>query len=151
MTKIVALKSTALKSVLAAAGVAAALFGASAVQAQAVPHTPQIKYDPINAHPTVPAGLNASCTKVPDDGYQAAATCPVIYYGANKTWIYSFDDNRPAFALVTYDAAGNVVQNVTRYGARYVFDALSSDSGQMIIIVGQSKQSIIVNWTDLPH
>lgn len=145
------IKTVALKSVLAAAGLAAALGAASAAQAQATPHTPQIKLDPINAHPAVPAGLNASCTKVPDDGYQASTTCPVIYYGANKTWIYSFDDNRSALALVTYDAAGNVVQNLTRYGARYVFDALSSDSGQMIVIIGQSKQSIIVNWSELPH
>jgi hypothetical protein len=144
-------KTVALKSMLAATAVAAALGAACVAQAQAVPHTPQVKYEPVAAHPPIPAGLNAACTKAPDDGYQASKTCPVIYYGANKTWIYSFDDNRTAFALVTYDPAGNVVQNVTRDGARYVFDALSDDKGQRITIVGQAKNYITLNWSDLPH
>jgi hypothetical protein len=144
-------KTVALKSMLAAVGVAATLGAACVAQAQAVPHTPQIKYEPVAAHPPIPAGLNAACTKAPDDGYQASKTCPVIYYGANKTWIYSFNDNRTSFALVTYDPAGNVVQNVTRDGARYVFDALSDDKGQRITIVGQAKNYITVNWSDLPH
>lgn len=145
------IKTVALKSMLAAAGVAAALGAVGAAQAQATPHTPQIKYEPIGAHPPIPAGLNAACTKAPDDGYQASKTCPVIYYGANKTWIYSFNDNRTSFALVTYDAAGNVVQNITRDGARYVFDALSDDKGQKITIVGQAKNYVAINWSDLPH
>ncbi|MBW8858776.1 MAG: hypothetical protein JF570_03335 [Caulobacter sp.] len=147
MVKIVTLKSS-----LTAASVVAAILGAACVaQAQAVPHTPQIKYEPVAAHPSIPTGLNAACTKAPDDGYQASKTCPVIYYGANRTWIYSFNDNRTAFALVTYDPAGAVVQNVTRDGARYVFDALSDDKGQRITIVGQAKNYITVNWSDLPH
>ncbi len=146
MTKIVALKS-----MLAVASVTALLAAASAAQSQAVPHTPQIKYDPVAEHPPIPADLKVSCTKAPDEGYQASKTCPVIYYGGYKTWIYSFNDNRVSFALVTYDSAGNVLQNVTRDGARYVFDAISDDKGQRITIVGQSKQFIAINWSDLPH
>ena len=146
MTKIVALKS-----MLAAAGVACALGATGAAQAQAVPTTPQIKYDPVSAPPPIPAGLKVACTKVPDDGYQASQTCPVIYYGANKTWIYSFIDNRVSFALVTYDGSGKVVQNITRDGARYVFDATSNDQGQIITIFGQAKQFVTINWSDLPH
>ena len=72
MVKIVTLKSS-----LTAASVVAAILGAACVaQAQAVPHTPQIKYEPVAAHPPIPTGLNAACTKAPDDGYQASKTCP---------------------------------------------------------------------------
>ena len=145
------IKSVALKSMLAATLACAALGAASTAQAQAAPHTPQIKYDPIAEHPPIPAGLNVSCTTAPDDGYQTSKTCPVIYYGGYKTWIYSFDDNRPSFALVTYDGAGNILQNVTRDGARYVFDAISDDKGQKITIFGQGKRFIAINWSDLPH
>ena len=145
------LKTVALKSMMAAVGLAALLGASPAAQAQVRPHTPQIKYDSATSHPAIPAGLNAACTKVPDGGYQASKTCPVIYYGANKTWIYSFNDNRDAFALVTYDGAGHVVQNITRNGARYVFDALSDDKRQKVTIVGQSKKFIAINWSDLPH
>ena len=49
-------KIVALKSMLAAAGLALiALGAASSVQAQAVPHTPQIKFEPANSHPPIPA------------------------------------------------------------------------------------------------
>ncbi len=95
--------------------------------------------------------MNAACTTAPDDGYPASKTCPVIYYGGYKTWIYSFNDNRTSFALVTYDSAGNVLWNVRRDGARYVFDAISDDKGEKITIFGQDKQFIAVNWSDLPH
>ncbi|WP_165188630.1 hypothetical protein [Caulobacter soli] len=143
-------KIITLKSMLAVAGVVATL-GATAAQAQAVPNTPQIKFDPIGEHPAPPAGLNASCTKQPDSGYQASTTCPVIYYGSTKTWIYSYDDNRVSFALVTYGANGAVLRNVEYPGARYVFDAFSDDHGQKITIIGQAKGSVMVNWSDLPH
>ncbi len=142
---------TALKTMLAAVGVAAALGATGTAQAQAVPNTPQIKFDPIGDHPTPPAGLNASCTKTPDSGYQASTTCPVIYYGSAKTWIYSYNDNRSSFALVTYGANGAVLRNVEYPGARYVFDAFSDDHGQKITIIGQAKASVVVNWSDLPH
>ncbi|TCS15830.1 hypothetical protein [Caulobacter sp. BK020] len=144
-------KIVTLKSVLAAAGVSVALGAAGGVQAQAVPHTPQIKYDPIAEAPAVPPGLQVVCVKVPDDGAEMSKTCPVIYYGGYKTWIYSFADNRTSFALVSYDSTGQVVQNITRDGARYVFDALSDDKGQKITIVGQAKNFVMINWSDLPH
>jgi hypothetical protein len=144
-------KIVALKSMLAIAGAIAALGATGAAQAQAAPHTPQIKYEPVAAHPPIPEGLNVGCTKVPDDGFQPSKTCPVIHHGAYRTWIYSFDDNRTSFALVTYDSAGKVVQNITRDGARYVFDALSDDKGQKITIFGQAKRFIVINWSDLPH
>ena len=143
-------KSVALKSVLAAASISIALGATCAAQAQAVPHTPQIRFDPANSHPPIPAGLQLACTPTPDTG-AASNTCPVIHYGANTTWIYSFADNRVSFAIVTYDGAGNVVQNIERRGARYVFDALSDDKGQKITLIGQAKNFVVINWSDLPH
>jgi len=140
-------KTVALKSVLAAAALAAPF----ATQAQAVPHTPQIKYVPIAEAPAVPPELQVVCVKAPDDGAEMSKTCPVIYYGGYKTWIYSFADNRTSFALVSYDNTGKVVQNITRDGARYVFDALSDDKGRKITIVGQAKNYVMINWSDLPH
>jgi hypothetical protein len=145
-------KTVSLKSLLAVAGLAGALLcAASTAQAQdAVPHTPQIKFDPAASHPPIPAGLQLVCTPTPDTG-AASNTCPVIHYGAYTTWIYSFADNRVAFAIVTYDGNGNVLQNLTRPGARYVFDALSDDKGQKITLVGQARNFAVINWSDLPH
>src|SRR4051812_12702346 len=98
MTKIVSLTSA-----LAVFGAVAMLGAAAVAQAQAVPHTPQVKFDPAGSAPSVPAGLQTVCINAPVDGAPASKTCPVIYYGAYKTWIFSYADNRTSFALVTFD------------------------------------------------
>ena len=146
MTKIVSLKS-----VLAAFGAVAALGATSAVQAQAVPSTPQVKFDPVAEAPSIPAGLQTACINAPTDGAPASKTCPVIYYGPYKTWIFSYADNRTSFALVTFDATGRIVRNLEANGARYIFDVFSDDRGQKLTLVGQSKNSVVINWADLPH
>jgi len=147
MTKIVSLKS-----LLAVAGAAGALLCApSWVQAQAVPATPQIRFDPVAEAPSVPAGLQTACINEPSDGAPASKTCPVIYYGAYKTWIFSYADNRTSFALVTFDRTGRIVRTVEAGGARYIFDVFSDDRGQKLTLVGQSKNSVVINWADLPH
>lgn len=143
-------KTVALKSMLAAAGVAAAL-GATAAQAQAVPNTPQVKFIPSGEVPSIPAGLQTACINAPVDGAPTSKTCPVIYYGSARTWVFSYADNRTSFALVTFDSTGKVLRNVERPGARYIFDVFSDDKGQKLTLVGQSKNSVVINWSDLPH
>ncbi len=71
----------------------AALGATSAAHAQAVPSTPQVKSDPVAEAPSIPAGLQTACINKPTDGAPASKTCPVIYYGAYKTWIFSYADN----------------------------------------------------------
>ncbi|CAN7533111.1 hypothetical protein [Caulobacter sp. LjRoot300] len=143
-------KTVALKSMLAAAGVAATL-GATAAQAQAVPNTPQVKFIPSGEAPSIPAGLQTACINAPVDGAPTSKTCPVIYYGSASTWVFSYADNRTSFALVTFDSTGKVLRNVERPGARYIFDVFSDDRGQKLTLVGQSKNSVVINWSDLPH
>jgi len=144
-------KTVALKSMLAIAGVAVALGSASAALAQATPNTPQIKFIPVAEAPTPPAGLQRACLNAPTDGAPASKSCPVIAYGPGTTWVFSYDDNRVSFALVTYDATGKVLQTVEKPGARYIFDIYSDDRGQKLTLVGQAKASVVINWSDLPH
>jgi hypothetical protein len=145
------LKIVAVKSVLAATGLACGLLSASAALAQAVPNTPQVKFVPVGEAPPVPAGLQTACINAPVDGAPASKTCPVIEYGSAKTWVYSYADNRVSFAVVTYGANGAVLRNVEYPGARYIFDVFSDDRGQKLTLVGQSKNSVVINWSDLPH
>jgi len=70
--------------------------------------------------PPVPAGLKVTCTLGPGTG-QPSPNCPVILYGGVRTWAYSFIDNRLAFGVVSFDPNGNILKNVTRNGARYVY------------------------------
>lgn len=144
-------KTVALKSMLAIAGVAVTLSAASAVQAQSASRAPQIEFVPVAEAPQPPAGLKVTCVSAPTDGAPSSNSCPVINYGPGKTWVYSYIDNRVSFALVTYDATGKVLQNIEKPGARYVFDVYVGNRNSTLVIVGQAKGSVEVNWSDLPH
>ncbi len=144
-------KSVVLKSMLAALAATAALGATAAAQAQAVPNTPQVQFVPSAEVPSIPDGLQTACINAPVDGAPTSKTCPVIYYGPTKTWIFSYADNRVSFAVVTFDATGKVLRNVEVPGARYIFDVFSDDRGQKLTLVGQSKGSVVINWSDLPH
>lgn len=108
----------------------------------------RIAYVPATSNPPVPAGLKVTCLKGPNV-LTPSKTCPVVKYQGITTWAYSFIDNRVSMALVSYDAQNKVVRNVTKDGARYVWNMNSSPSNHNVRIVGQADQSITVNWADL--
>ena len=93
------------------------------------------------------------------DRLTPAATCVVIKYQGITTWAYSFIDNRYSFGLVSYDAQGNIVRNVTHDGARYVWQMVSNPLDQTVTILGQAgpvayakgdmAYSVTVPWTEL--
>lgn len=144
-------KTVVLKSMLAAVGAVAVLGAAAAAQAQATPNTPQVQFIPVGEAPSPPPGLQLACINAPVDGAPSSKSCPVIYYGAGKTWIFSYNDNRMSFAVVTYGPNGAIVRNAEAPGGRYIFDIFSDDHGQKLTLVGQSKNSVVINWSDLPH
>lgn len=127
-------KTIVLKSMLAAAGVASALGVAAAAQAQAVPNTPQVQFVPVAEAPQPPSGLQLACINAPVDGAPSSKSCPVIYYGSGKTWIFSYNDNRMSFAVVTYGPTGAVLRNAEAPGGRYIFDVFSDDHGQKLTL-----------------
>jgi hypothetical protein len=108
----------------------------------------RIAYVPINNHPPVPAGLKVVCATNPFS-VTMSKTCPVVRYQGITTWAYSFIDNSPALALVSYDAKNNMVRNVTRWGARYVWVMTSGTDTRLVTMSGQSNQTITVPWSEL--
>jgi hypothetical protein len=107
-----------------------------------------VQYVPASTAPPVPAGLKVDCLKSPDSGAMSA-TCPVVKYQGITTWAYSYIDNRVSMALVSYDGSNNVIANVEKPGARYVFEALSSLHTQTVMFVGQARQYFTVPWSQL--
>jgi hypothetical protein len=110
---------------------------------------PQISAVPSGSHPPIPAGMKVTCLVGPDS-LQSSPTCPVIQYHGYTTWIYSFIDNRVSYGVVSYDAQGNVVKNVTRDGARYVYKITSDPAGKTLGLWGQANAKVDIAWTDLP-
>jgi hypothetical protein len=127
----------------------ACLLAASFAQAQTPnPNVATIEYVPANSGPQPPAGMNATCTPHPGTGAQDK-TCPVVRYKGITTWAYSFNDNRVALALVSYDGQNKIVRNVQKNGLRYVSNMVSSAKDQSVLFVGQSEGWVIVPWTQL--
>ena len=120
----------------------------SSAPAEAAPKRAVVAYVPINSNPPIPAGLKIACMKGPND-LTMSKTCPVVKYMGNTTWAYSFIDNRVSMALVTYDAQNNVVSNITKDGARYVWQAVSSLPDKTVMFSGQSNQTVTVTWAEL--
>jgi hypothetical protein len=133
----------------ALAGVFVVLAGSAAATAARAQHTPQIAIVPADSHPPIPSDMVLACWGGPET--PPSSTCPVIQYGDITTWAYRFLDNRVAYGLVSYDAKGSVVRNVTRNGARYVYKMTSDPAARTISIWGQGDGKVVVPWSDLPQ
>jgi hypothetical protein len=102
----------------------------------------------VNTPPAVPAGMKVTCTQGPGTG-ASATTCPVIRWGGYTYWAFSYIDNRVAMGIVAYDAAGKVVAQWEKTGARYVYAITSDAVGRTVTFAGQSDAKITMRWSEL--
>ena len=93
----------------------------------------------------VPAGMKVSCATSASDETMSR-TCPVIRCGVNTTWAYNFNDDRGSLGIVSYDASGKIVSNVTRDGARYVYKITSDTAAKTVTLWGQGDAPIVLPW-----
>jgi hypothetical protein len=131
---------------LAAAVAAFAMAVAWPAAAQTVA---RVDYVPATSNPPVPPGLKVTCVRSSDNGAAPSKSCPIVKYLGVTTWAYSYLDNRVSLALVSYDAQNNVIGITEKPGARYVFEALSSERTKTVMFVGQARQSVTATWAEL--
>jgi hypothetical protein len=110
---------------------------------------PAIIFVPTASAPTPPAGLKVTCLKEISNGAPPSDTCPVVKYNGYTVWAFSFNDNRLAMALVTYDEHKSVVGNITKNGARYVWNETSSLLTKNVQFFGQANQYVSATWAEL--
>jgi hypothetical protein len=101
-----------------------------------------------NARLAVPAGLKVTCLSDPNR-LDSAPECPVVQVRGTTIWPLSYIDNRVAMALVAYNAAGNVVGQWSRNGARYIVDIAVDVTTGTLIFRGQAGQTVRLAWSDL--
>ncbi|NOU65544.1 hypothetical protein GC096_16035 [Paenibacillus sp. LMG 31461] len=77
------------------------------------------------------------------------SACPVIQWGAYTYRAYSFGDNRIAMNIVTYDASGNIVNQLEKAGARYLSNITMDAATQTFTFWGQDDMTITVGWGEL--
>lgn len=98
--------------------------------------------------PAIPSGLKVSCLKGPNTT-QPSSTCPVIKWDRYTYWAYSHSDNRSAMTIVAYDAAGNIVKQWYKPGARYVWRIAVDAATEKVTLWGQDNKRIVVTWDQL--
>jgi len=64
-------------------------------------------------------------------------------------WAFSYIDNRDSFNIVVYDCQGNIVKQMEKKGARYVWQITSNSEKRTITVWGQSNKTIEMSWDDL--
>ncbi|MEY3867479.1 MAG: hypothetical protein RLZZ338_1370 [Cyanobacteriota bacterium] len=98
--------------------------------------------------PSVPSGLKSGASVGPNDGNLSPNT-PVVQYGGYTYWAHSYIDNRVSFNIVAYDAAGKVVKQWEKPGARYIYKITVDSAAQTITFWGQSDQKVVMSWNEL--
>src|SRR5262245_9688526 len=76
----------------------------------------------------IPDGMKVTALAGPNT-LQPAASCPVLAVGGFTLWPMSYIDNRVSFGMVMYDPSWNIVNQVEKPGARYVYKITPSGSG----------------------
>ncbi|MGZ8215869.1 hypothetical protein [Methylomagnum sp.] len=72
------------------------------------------------------------------------APCPVLAIGSFILWPMSYIDNRVSFGMVMYDPQGQVLNQVEKPGARYVYKIALDGSGASgsVTFSGQADQTV---------
>ncbi|MFO0623955.1 MAG: hypothetical protein U0745_21390 [Polyangia bacterium] len=118
------------------------LGSASSAEAQTVEQVP-------NAAPAgIPAGMKVTCTPGPGTG-AAAPSCPILKMNGLTYWAFSYSDNRVAMGIVAYDAAGKVVAQWEKPGARYVYAIKVDAAAKTVTFMGQADQKITMTFDAL--
>lgn len=109
---------------------------------------PVVATVPSTSNPSVPAGLKVVCL-VGSDVLTHSQTCPVLKHNGFTYWAYSYIDNRVAMAIVSYNAAGQLMKQWEKPGARYVWQITVDAAKHTVAFHGQANASVSMAWTEL--
>jgi|HubBroStandDraft_5_1064220.scaffolds.fasta_scaffold100310_3 hypothetical protein len=108
----------------------------------------QVEFVPVTAAPPAPAGLKLMCLTNPRT-ITLSKNCPVVKYQGLTTWAYTHYDNRDSMVLVSYTPDGKVARNVTKEGAHWVWNMVTSQKTRSVLIEGYQNKSVTVPWSEL--
>jgi hypothetical protein len=89
----------------------------------------------------IPSGMKVSSLAGPTT-LQPAPSCPVLAVGGFTLWPMSYIDNRVSFGMIMYDPQWNIVNQVEKPGARYIYKITLDDAGKSVTFSGQADQAV---------
>jgi hypothetical protein len=82
------------------------------------------------------------------DTTQSAPTCPALGVGGFTLWPMSYYDNRVSFGMVMYDPKWNVIAQVEKPGARYIYKITLNTAGS-VTFIGQANQAVTMTLDEI--
>ncbi|MEQ9568831.1 MAG: hypothetical protein RLN75_01465 [Longimicrobiales bacterium] len=79
----------------------------------------------------------------------SSGECPVVQWQDVDYVALSFHDNRSAFAIHAFDAAGSTLGVTEAVGARYLNDIVVDVDARTVAFVGQDERTVTLTWDDL--
>lgn len=98
----------------------------------------------------IPDGMKVTSLQGPNV-LQPAPACPVLAIGGFTLWPFSYIDNRVSFGMVMYDLKWNIVNQVEKPGARYVYKITLNGSGSegSVTFSGQADQTVTMTLDEI--
>lgn len=96
----------------------------------------------------VPDGMKVASLAGPDV-LQPAPACPVLAIGGFTLWPMSYIDNRVSFGMVMYNLQWEVVNQVEKPGARYIYQITTDENAQTVTFAGQANQAVTMSLDEI--
>ena len=98
----------------------------------------------------IPDGMKVTALAGPNT-LQPAPSCPVLGVGGFTLWPMSYIDNRVSFGMVMYDLKWNIVNQVEKPGARYIYKITLDGSGETgsVTFSGQADQAVTMSLDEI--
>ena len=98
----------------------------------------------------IPDGMKVASLAGPNT-LQPAPSCPVLAVGGFTLWPMSYIDNRVSFGMVMYDLKWNIVNQVEKPGARYIYKITPDGSGGTgsVTFSGQADQTVTMSLDEI--
>ncbi|MEN3335489.1 MAG: hypothetical protein V7641_4854 [Blastocatellia bacterium] len=98
----------------------------------------------------IPEGMKVTSLAGPNT-LQPAPSCPALGVGGFTLWPMSYMDNRVSFGMVMYDPMWNIVKQVEKPGARYIYKITLNGSGESgsVTFAGQADQTVTMSLDEI--
>lgn len=109
---------------------------------------PVVRIVPTNSHPPVPSDMKVDPSPGPND-LQTSPNCPVLTWGDYTYWAVDYMDNRVGMCLLAYDTSNKIVKQVSKQGARYIWQMTLDQTNKTLTCYGQANQTITATLAEL--
>lgn len=106
------------------------------VRAIRPPGTPEVDNVAPTSHGSLPPNILSPEWYGRPGSTLPRTSVPIISWNGYTYWMYSYTDNRTGTAIVAYDAAGNIVKQWDKPGARYI-TGIAVNPNRTIRLIGQ--------------